>query len=213
MNGTFNQSVRFSGKIGGTRKVFEGQVKLLPGGFNFDISDLPAYGNALPAGTPVYCDDETRAIKPIYTFKPAEASTGTTVKVAKGFEGTRAKVGMYLAVAGDDLATAATTAGKVTAVDSTSNDYDVVTVGTALTVKTTDILIEVDGTSKLPLGTPNALLPYDVALDEDSVAADGDGAWNCMEYPVLENRMPPVNDAIKKALADAGCFFRFSKRK
>lgn len=213
MNGTFNQRVQFSGKIGGTRKVFEGQVKLLPGGFNFDIADLPTYGNALPAGTPVYCDDETREIKPIYTFKPYAASAGTEVKVAKGFEGTRAKVGMTIAVAGDDLATAASATAEVTAIDSTASDYDVVTVGAALTVKDTDILIQVDKTTKKLVATPNALLPYDVALDEDAVAADGDGAWNCMEYPVLENRMPPVNDAIKKALADAGCFFRFSKRK
>ena len=94
INGTQNQYVKFSKKFGGVRKVFEGKVEILVGGFKFDMNDLPASGNVLPAGTPVSCDEATRKIAPMYAFKVI-AVDGTKVSVYKFNEGTRAKVGMH----------------------------------------------------------------------------------------------------------------------
>ena len=163
INGTQNQYVKFSKKFGGVRKVFEGKVEILVGGFKFDMNDLPASGNVLPAGTPTGLD------------------------------------------------TASANAEKVTAIDSSNEGYDVLTVDAATGITEGTILIEATTDKKVKV-QPNALLPYDVCVDEDAFAADGDGAWSC-ERPVLENRLAPVPQFVKDALLKAGCFFRFSNRK
>ena len=210
INGTQNQYVKFSKKFGGVRKVFEGKVEILVGGFKFDMNDLPASGNVLPAGTPVSCDEATRKIAPMYAFKVI-AVEGTKVSVYKFNEGTRAKVGMTLAVNPTAFDTAATNAAKVTAIDSSNDGYDVLTVDAATGITEGTILIEATTDKKVKV-KPNALLPYDVCVDEDAFAADGDGAWSC-ERPVLENRLAPVPQFVKDALLKAGCYFRFSNRK
>lgn len=197
--GTFNQRIGFSAKVGGYRRVFEGQPKILVGGFNWDLNDLPAPGNVLPAGTPVYADEEARTIKPLYGFNVVEDAADGKLKVEKLYAGTRAKVGMTIGAA------------KVTAVDSSNADYDVLTVTS--TAKKGDVVYGtmdgVDITAKV-----NGLTPYDICLDKEyAVAADGDVAWNCMDYPVLVNRMPPVTDAVLENINKNGCFFRWSKRK
>lgn len=212
LQGTFNQRVQFDGRIGGYRRVFEGQVKLLVGGFNFDLKDLPAPGNVLPAGTPVYCNEETRAIVPLRTFKVTQVD-GTKVRVEKFFAGTRVKVGESLIAVPSDLATAAAAAMTVSAIDNSNANYDELTVNAVPEGVVAGSILCVAGTDKKAVCIPNALTPYDICLDEKAVAADGEGAWNCMDFPVLERRMPPITDSIKKALADAGCFFRWSNRK
>lgn len=127
--GTFNQKIQFSKKIGGYRRIFEGQVKLIEGGFSANLSDLPAAGNVLPAGTPMYCDESTRKAVPLITYNVIAVDTAKNViKVEKKFSGTRAKVGGYVMVLpAADLSTSGT-AMQITAIDNSNDDYDLLTV-------------------------------------------------------------------------------------
>lgn len=210
--GTFNQQVQFDGRIGGYRRVFEGQVKLLVGGFQYDLNDLPLPGFVLPAGTPVYCDEQARTIVPLRTFKVVAVANGK-VHVEKFNAGTRVKVGESLIVVPDDFANAAKAAMEVSAIDNSNSGYDILTVDSIPEGIVAGTILCIGNADKTARCVPNALSPYDICLSKEAVACDGEGAWNCMDFPVLERRMPPITDSIKKALADAGCFFRWSNRK
>lgn len=213
IDGTFSQNIKFNGKIGGSRRIFDGKPELLSGGFVFDLKDLPKAGSVLPAGTPVCVDEQKRTIKPLQTFVVKEVS-GTTIKVVKSVggvsTGTRIKVGDNLVILGTDLSVAGT-AIKVTDVDGSNDEYDTLTVNAATGVSTTTILAMATTDGK-PYCIPNALLAYDKCLDEKAYEAYGEAAFFSAR-PVYERRMPPINDSVKKALAGAGCFFRFSQSK
>ena len=102
---------------------------------------------------------------------------------------------------------------KVTAIDSTADNVDVLTVDAlASGIKATDVIAEATSEKKVKV-VPNALTPYDTCVDEDSFACDGDAAWAVYDTPVLERRIPVLPAVIKTALKEAGRFFRFSNRK
>lgn len=208
IKGTFNQIVKASARFGGALVVFEGKPELLVGGFNFNLDDLPAAGDVLPCGTPVNCNEETRVIVPIITGK-VESIDGTTVTVKDlGFGNTAFKVGSTVAKLGSDLTQAATYYATVS-----SKEGNVLTLSGAITgLAANDILVEVDATSKKVKAIPNALTPYDTVRDANAISVDGDGAYK-NDRPVLERRMPAINDAIKTALSNAGCQFKWSNRK
>lgn len=222
-NGTINNYVKFSKKIGGVRKAYEGHN--LPwmyyGGFKFPSLDvLPASGNVLPAFTPVKVDEVARTIVPLYIFKvKAVDATNSKVQVYKDVEGTRAKVGMPLILVGNNLSQAATNVATVTAIDSSNTDYDVLTLSASPATSGTawwaagDYLAEADSaTSKKVKVVPNGLTPYDTCVDEDAYALDGDAVWGA-DAPILERRIVPIPDSIKAALKAADCVFKFSNRK
>ena len=213
-SGTINNKIRWSKNWGGTRKCFETKPTLLPGGFNFDLKELPVSGNVLPAGSPVFVDEEKRTISPLYLFEVKSVDNDAkTVTVVKSLEGTRAKVGMSLIILGNDLSVAAESAMKVTAIDSTADNVDVLTVDAlSSNIKATDVIAEATSAKKVKV-VPNALTPYDTCVDEDSFACDGDAAWAVYDTPVLERRIPVLPEVIKTALKKAGCIFRFSNRK
>ena len=143
-SGTINNVTKWSKSWGGARKCYESKPTLIPGGFNYKLEELPLSGNVLPAGTPVNADEEKRTITPLYLFEVKAVDTeAKTVTVVKDFEGTRAKVGMSLIILGADLAVAAATAMKVTAIDSTATDVDVLTVDALVSgIKATDVIAE-----------------------------------------------------------------------
>ena len=213
-SGTANNQTKWSKSWGGVVKCFESKPTLIPGGFVFKLEDLPLSGNVLPAASPVYCDEIKRTITPLYLFSVTNVDESENkIAVAKGFEGTRVKVGMKLIILGTDLSAAAGAVMTVTAVDSTAADVDVITVDAkASGIKATDVIAEANSESKVKV-IPNALTPYDTCVDEDGYACDGDGAWAVYDTPILERRIPVLPDVIKKALKDAGCIFRFSNRK
>lgn len=208
IKGTFNQIVKANGKFGGALVVFEGKPELLIGGFNFNLDDLPAPGDVLPCGTPVNCDEATRVITPIITGK-VESVDGTKVTLKDlGFGQTALKVGSTVAVLGNDLSAAAAKSATIA-----SKEGNVVTLNAAIDgLAAGNILVEVDATSKKVKAIPNALTPYDIVRDANAISVDGDGAYK-NDRPVLERRMPAINDAIKAALAAAGCQFKWSDRK
>lgn len=208
INGTFNQIVKASGNFGGSLVVFEGHPSLLVGGFNFDLNDLPAAGQVLPCGTPVYCDESTRKIVPVITAKVTAVNSTAVTLEDHGFGQAAFSVGDTVAELPANLATAAENYATVTAVEG-----NVITLSAAITgLAANDVLVVVDATSKKVKAVPNALLPYDVVRDANAISVDGDGMW-ANDRPVLERRMPAINDAIKAALVAAGCEFKFSNRK
>ena len=208
IKGTFNQIVKASAKFGGVLVVFEGKPELLIGGFNFNLADLPAPGDVLPCGTPVNCDEATRVITPIITGK-VESINGTAVTLKDlGFGQTAFKVGSTVAVLGDDLDVAATKYATIA-----SKEGNVITLSAAIEGLAADaILVEVDATSKKIKAIPNALTPYDIVRDANAISVDGDGMYK-NDRPVLERRMPAINQAIKDALSFYGCQFKWSNRK
>lgn len=223
--GTPGGVVKASQSFGGTLVVFEGKPELLVGGFNFNMDDLPDVGVVLPCGTPVNCDESNRTITPLVTVK-VKSVDGTDAKkitlVSNGFNGPALKVGQYVAIINDTLATQYenTTASGVTTynyVQIAAISGDVITLANELaSVAANSILVVVKvnaTTSKAAIpATPNALLPYDVVRGENEISRTGDGMYK-NDRPVLERRMPPITDAIKTALANAGCQFKYSNRK
>lgn len=210
--GAADNYVQFADKVGGAREVFEGQPKVLVGGCTFNISQMPAYPNVLPAATPIYVDEVARTIDIHYAFGVYEAANAsTTIKVKKGFEGSRIKVGMNIMKATAKVATTGT-AVTVTAVDTTDPAFDVVTVDSALTLTLTDVIWEADkaGTGAKVKVVPNALTDRDKRLVPGSSHVNGATIFMC-DGAILENRIPPVSDAIKLALKENDCFFRYTK--
>lgn len=207
--GTVGAVVKSSEKFGGALVVFEGKPELLVGGFNFNMNDLPAVGDVLPCGTPVYCDEAFpgRSITPIITAEVI-AIDGTTVTLKDhGFGNVPFKAGATVAKLGSDLTAAAENYATIS-----SKEGNVLTLSAAVTgLAVGDILVEVDATSKKVKAIPNALLPYDIRRGENEISRTGDGMYK-NDRPILERRMPAVNDAIKAALVAAGCDFRWSNR-
>lgn len=208
IQGTFNQIVKASGSFGGALVVFEGKPELLVGGFNFTLTDLPAPGVVLPCGTPVNCNEATRAITPVITAKVESVSSTKVVVADNGFGQAAFPVGATVAELPADLSSAATNYATVASVDGNE-----ITLSGAITgLAANDVLVVVDATTKKVKAVPNALLPYDVVRDANAISVDGDGMW-ANDRPILERRMPAVNAAIKSALVSAGCVFKWSDRK
>ena len=211
--GTINNYIKFKKSFGGVRKCYEGKPTIAVGGFMCDIALMPAYPNVMAAGTLIYADENTRSIVPLYTFKVLEVDTANkTIKVEKFETGSIAKVGMKLVVVGTDYTATATNMAVVSAVDSNENDFDILTVDDVTGITGGSVLAEGTDEKKLKV-IPNGLTYCDNVLDPDSYAIDIDYIWNCMEKPVLERRMPPLTESLKKALRDNECYFRFSNRK
>ena len=206
--GTVGAVVLAKGNFGGALVVFEGKPELLIGGFNFNMNDLPAVGDVLPCGTPVYCDEAARTITPIITAKVV-AIDGTTVTLEDhGFGNVAFKGGATVAKLADDLDDAATNYATIA-----SKEGNKLTLSAAVTgLAVGDILVEVDATSKKVKAVPNALLPYDIRIGENEISRTGDGMYK-NDRPILERRMPAINQAIKDALLFYGCQFKYSNRK
>lgn len=213
--GTINNYVKWSKNWGGVRKCYEAKPTLLVGGFDCKIADMPLYPNAMAAGTLVFADETAgvRSIVPLFTFKvTAVDSENNTITVEKFETGSIAKSGMKLIVVGSDLATAAAKVATIASIDASALDVDVLTVNSVEGISVGDVLAEAGADKKVKV-VPNALTYCDNVLDPDAYAIDVDAVWNCIDKPVLERRMPPLTASLKKALADNGCFFRFSNRK
>ena len=213
--GTINNYVKWSKNWGGVRKCYEAKPTLLVGGFDCKIADMPLYPNAMAAGTLVFADETAgvRSIVPLFTFKvTAVDSEHNTITVEKFETGSIAKSGMKLIVVGSDLATAAANVTTIASIDASALDVDVLTVDSVEGISVGDVLAEAGADKKVKV-VPNALTYCDNVLDPDAYAIDVDAVWNCIDKPVLERCMPPLTASLKKALADNGCFFRFSNRK
>ncbi len=210
---TANSLRKFSTSIGGARQVYTEALNILVGGFGIAAANLPASGNVLPAGTPILVYEITRLSTVHYAFEVVEDVDATHIKVKKGIEGVRAKVGMVLMKA---PATVATTGQgyTITEIDSSNDSYDVLTMSGDLSEAEGDILVEAiaeaeDTTVKV---IPNALSVADIYIDPtayDFSVAAGFGSKGM----VYGRRISPICPAVKTALRDNECYFRFSTSK
>lgn len=208
-DGTFNQIVKGQhGKFGGALVVFEGHPQLLVGGFNYDLKDLPKPGNVLPCGTPVNCDEQTRKITPVITAKVKSVSGSDIVLEDNGFGQTALESGVAVGILPEDLNSAVAKSGVII----TKDGLNIKLASPISDLKAGDILVQVSASTNKIKAIPNALTPYDVVYDADAVSVDGDGMIG-NDRPLLERRMPPINDAIKAAVQANGHKLTFSNRK
>ena len=209
----YDQVLKASGKFGGTKVVFEGKPELLIGGFDFDLADLPGAGVVLPCGTPVHCDEANRTITPLITLG-VEAVNGTEVTlVNNGFNGPAVKVGDAVAIINNTLTNEYAAGAYATVTAINGHKITLSAAITGLAANSVLVVVKVAESGKAAVkAVPNALLPYDKVYDAAATIVHGDGMWK-NDRPVLVRRMPPITDAIKAALANAGCQFKYSDRK
>lgn len=211
------QMTQASRNYGGARVVFTGTVKgVTSGQYDVDLTTLPEVAHGfVPAGTPVAVDDapNVRTIKVHYAFEVVAGGTTTAVRVKKGWEGSRARVGMAVMV----LPATVATAGKsvaITAVDRTNADYDVITIATLGTLAAGTILVEADKVSddaaKIKV-LPNAFLFYDVVKDPNAINMWGvDALYAQVDGVLLTRRVPPIAPIIREYMRENDVYVRYS---
>lgn len=211
------QMTQASRNYGGARVVFTGTVKgVTSGQYDVDLTTLPEVAHGfVPAGTPVAVDDapNVRTIKVHYAFEVVAGGTTTAVRVKKGWEGSRARVGMAVMV----LPATVATAGKsvaITAVDRTNADYDVITIATLGSLAAGTILVEADKVSddaaKIKV-LPNAFLFYDVVKDPNAINMWGvDALYAQVDGVLLTRRVPPIAPIIREYMRENDVYVRYS---
>lgn len=211
------QMTQASRNYGGARVVFTGTVKgVTSGQYDVDLATLPEVANGfVPAGTPVAVDDapSARTIQIHYAFEVVAGGTTTAVRIKKGWEGSRARVGMAVMV----LPTTVDTAGKsvaITAVDRSNADYDVITIATLGTLAEGTILVEADQVSadsaKIKV-LPNGFLFYDVVKDPNAINMWGvDALFAQIDGVLLTRRVPPIAPIIREYMRDNDVYVRYS---
>lgn len=230
------QTIKWSKKFGGEGVVLTGSATgITAGAYKVDLNTLPdGKVGCVPAGTPIYIDDAARTIDFHYAFEVADTTEVVTsgkssfdVKVAKGFEGTRAQVlaganAMILGVVPAADATAEVTRYyTVTGIDRTNAAHDVLTltntsIDTA-TIAPGTILVEVakaaDNNYYVKV-KPNGITFYDVSKDDRAVAMLGvDGLFSQVDGVLLTRRVPPIAPAIRQYMRDNDVYLRYSVSK
>lgn len=211
------QMTRASRNYGGARVVFTGTVKgVTSGQYDVDLATLPEVANGfVPAGTPVAVDDapDARTIKVHYAFEVVAGGTTTAVRVKKGFEGSRARVGMVIMVMPETI-DGVGKAVAITAVDRSNEEYDVLTIPTLGTLEAGTILVEADAASadsaKIKV-LPNAFLFYDVVKDPNAINMWGvDALFAQVDGVLLTRRVPPIAPAVRQYMRENDVYVRYS---
>jgi hypothetical protein len=205
----------YSMTVGGLRNVYGGKAEVtLPTGYNVALKDMPPVGNVLPAGTPFGCDDFAKTAQPHYAFAVHEAvkTSSLRVKVKKGFEGTRARLGMVLMPLPKDVTDLDYTgAGTiVTSIDDSNADYDVLGLSVSMpALAVDDILVEasVAGGGATIKVIPTATSFADIPCYGDEQTQLVDLVHIC---PVIyARRCAPVHPMIRNYMNTHGYFVRF----
>ena len=225
------QMIKWSKSYGGARNVFTGsKTGVTSGQYIVDLKTLPdGDTGCVPAGTPIFIDDENRTIDVHYAFELYEAkATGTEAtfqaKFKKGYEGSRIQAGMVLGAAPATLATIAdaiTATYTVSVVDrTTSTLYDIVTVtnpnsgGATLAKGAVFVELKADGGSYYVKVFPNGFLFYDVSKHDNAIHMYGvDGLFCQHDGVLLVNRIPPIADSIRDYMRSKDVYVRYSVSK
>lgn len=163
------------------------------GPWKLDISNL-VVGSTLPVFTPVQADLKARTIVPVRNLKVIEAyttgATATTLKIAKG---SLAYVGMFIGNG--------TKGAKVTAIDATNKNYDVLTIESAFgeDIAKDTVLFEATAAG----GTKKKNTANFVLYDAKKVENDGPVLCTLLmqAYEVKEEKLPlPFHELDKVSL-------------
>ncbi len=224
------QMTKWSRKFGGGRTVFTGENSSLTSGqYDTDIDTLPDIKDGfVPAGTPIKADDAERTIEIFYAFETnavtayTSGDTSFSVQVKKGWEGSRARVGMVLGECpASDLTAEVTDPLTITAIDRTNTNYDSITVScsarTSTQIAEGTVLVELKKDSNDDYYVkvlPNALLPYDVVKDPNVLNMYGlDGLFCHPNGVLLTRRIPVIPSIIRTYMRAQDVYVRYSESK
>lgn len=163
------------------------------GPWKLDITNL-AVGSTLPVFTPVQADLKKRTVVPVRNMKVVETyTTGETALSIKVAKNSLAYIGMFIG--------SGKKGAKVTAIDKSNKDYDVLTIEAAFgeDIAKDFVLFEstaVGGTVKK--NTANFVL-----FDEKKVESDGPVLVTLLmqAYEVKEPKLPlPIHEQDKEGL-------------
>lgn len=205
---------------GGSRVVLTGtKYGVSSGRYKVDLTRLPDMANGIiPAGTPIKMDDTLRTVDIHYAFEViGSGSTANTLRVKKGFEGSRLKDGMILMVTPSG-ATATGTGAVISGLDRTNADYDEFTCAALTGATSGQTLVEASasGATATIKVLPNAFTFYDVVKDPNATYLWIDGLFIQTDGVLLTNRIPPISSVIKTYMADpngGNVYIRYSTSK
>lgn len=205
---------------GGSRVVLTGtKYGVSSGRYKADLTRLPDMANGIiPAGTPIKLDDTLRTVDIHYAFEViGSGSTASTLRVKKGFEGSRLKDGMILMVTPSG-ATATGTGAVISGLDRTNADYDEFTCAALSGATSGQTLVEASATGATATikVLPNAFTFYDVVKDPNATYLWIDGLFMQTDGVLLTNRIPPISSVIRTYMADpngGNVYMRYSTSK
>jgi hypothetical protein len=205
---------------GGSRVVLTGtKYGVSSGRYKADLTRLPDMANGIiPAGTPIKLDDTLRTVDIHYAFEViGSGSTANTLRVKKGFEGSRLKDGMILMVTPSG-ATATGTGAVISGLNRTNADYDEFTCAALTGATSGQTLVEATATGATATikVLPNAFTFYDVVKDPNATYLWIDGLFIQTDGVLLTNRIPPISSVIKTYMADpngGNVYMRYSTSK
>lgn len=205
---------------GGSRVVLTGtKYGVSIGRYKADLTRLPDMANGIiPAGTPIKLDDTLRTVDIHYAFEViGSGSTASTLRVKKGFEGSRLKDGMILMVTPSG-ATATGTGAVISGLDRTNADYDEFTCAALSGATSGQTLVEASATGATATikVLPNAFTFYDVVKDPNATYLWIDGLFMQTDGVLLTNRIPPISSVIRTYMADpngGNVYMRYSTSK
>lgn len=163
------------------------------GPWKLDITNL-VVDSILPVFTPVQADLKARTIVPVRNVRVIEAyTTGETAKTIKVAKGSLAYVGMFLG--------SGTKGAKVTAINTTNKDYDVLTLDAAFgeDIAKDTVLFEATAAG----GTKKRNIANFVMYDAKKVENDGPVLCTLLmqAYEVKEDKLQlPFHEQDKEGL-------------
>ncbi len=163
------------------------------GPWKLDITNL-VVDSILPVFTPVQADLKARTIVPVRNVRVIEAyTTGETAKTIKVAKGSLAYVGMFLG--------SGTKGAKVTAINTTNKDYDVLTLDAAFgeDIAKDTVLFEATAAG----GTKKKNIANFVMYDAKKVENDGPVLCTLLmqAYEVKEDKLQlPFHEQDKEGL-------------
>lgn len=222
------QRIASSRSYGGARAVLTGTIQGVSSGrFNAALAALPdAVNGCIPAGSPIKMDDKLRTVAVHYAFEVAAevtyllGATSMSIKVKKGFEGSRARIGMVVGLAPSTYTGDVAIPLTITAIDRTNSAYDTLTVSCTATdaggtIAAGATLVEVaenDSDNKYYIKVlPNAFTFYDVVKLPNAVEVFIDGLFCQVDGVLLTRRVPPLAACVKTYLREEGnVYVRYS---
>lgn len=195
--------------IGGSRPIANGHNWVMKqAGFNVPISYIPN-GSYLPAGIPLVCDEKTREALPLKIAEVVSVS-GTKVSIAlqTPFVTAPFVVGESVMKLGSDLTTAGTTA-DISAIENTDSATEI-TLSAELSLSEGDYIV-LANSEKKPVGTPNAIAPFDIVKEDDGSTHKFTAAAVSFDGDIFLRRIPAMPELVKVALLNSGCKFHWSE--
>lgn len=199
-----------SKSIGGSRPIANGHNWVMKqAGFNMPISYIPD-NSYIPAGTPLCCDEEKREALPLKIAKVMSVN-GTKVSIALQTPYVTApfSVGESVIKLGEDFTTAGT-AVTITAIEDTATVTEI-TLSAALTGLTANDFIVLANSDKKPVGTPNAIAPFDIVKEDNNSTYKFTAAAVSFDGDIFLRRIPAMPELVKTALLNSGCKFHWSE--